>query len=312
MSKCFAALIALSIICVFARQSAAQADPKPRPSRSPTQLSMSEIVMMPVVYRIAGMDKVKVKSDLKYSKADDPNLLMDIYSPPNLAKNEKLPAVVFIHGAAGAEYKPKNWGFYVSWGRLIGASGFIGVNFTHRLSGQKTSLEDSAGDVEAAVSYIRTNADSLNIDKNRVCLVAYSGGGALLAPAIRDKPTYVRCLVSFYAYMDISQSGNLFAATESAETLRKFSPLNYLADGSDKLAPMFIARAGLDQIPTMNDSIDRFIREALARNVALTFANHPIGVHGFDSQTDDERSREILKSVFAFMKMHLRKTKVAK
>ena len=119
--------------------------------------------MKPVVYRVAGMDKVRVKSNLKYTDVDNPNLLMDVYSPPNLAKGEKLPAVIFIHGAAGAEYKPKDWGFYISWGRLVGASGFIGVNFTHRLSGQKTSLEDSAGDVAAVINYIRANADSLNI-----------------------------------------------------------------------------------------------------------------------------------------------------
>ena len=75
---------------------------------------------------------------------------------------------------------------------------------------------------------------------------------------------------------------------------------------------MFIARAGLDQIPTMNDSIDRFIGEALAKNVTLTFANHPNGVHGFDNQTDDERSREILQSAIAFMKLHLGMTKVPK
>jgi len=35
----------------------------------------------------------------------------------------------------------------------------------------------------------------------------------------------------------------------------------------------------------MRDSIDRFINEALAKNIALTFANHPQGVHGFDNQT---------------------------
>ncbi len=277
-----------------------------------SQRNLRDLVMKPVVYRVAGMDKVRVKSNLKYTDVDNPNLLMDVYSPPNLAKGEKLPAVIFIHGAAGAEYKPKDWGFYISWGRLVGASGFIGVNFTHRLSGQKTSLEDSAGDVAAVINYIRANADSLNIDKDRICLAAYSGGGVLLAPAIRDKPDYVRCLVSFYAYLDISQIGNFFAATESAETLRKFSPINYLANGSDKIAPMFIARAGLDQIPTMNDSIDRFINEALAKNVALTFANHPNGVHGFDNQTDDERSREILQSAIAFMKLHLGMTKVTK
>jgi len=38
---------------------------------------------------------------------------------------------------------------------------------------------------------------------------------------------------------------------------------------------------------------------------AITFANHPSGVHGFDNQNDDNRSREIIRSVLAFMKSHL-------
>jgi hypothetical protein len=68
---------------------------------------------------------------------------------------------------------------------------------------------------------------------------------------------------------------------------------------------VFIARAGLDEIPTLNDSIDRFTREAISGNAAVTVVNHPRGVHGFDVLTDDERSREIIRSALAFMKTHL-------
>ncbi len=236
MKFSFVILFSLFTFCAFARYGYAQE--KQTPPRS-----LREIVMMPVVYRVAGMDKVGVKSNLKYTAVDNPNLLMD--------------------------------------------------------------------DVAAAINYVRANADSLNIDKDRICLTAYSAGGALLASAMRDKPGYVRCLVGFYSFMDIRQNGNFFAANETAETLQKFSPLNYLANDSGKIAPLFVARAGLDQIPTMNDSIDRFVRLALAKNAALSFANHPHGVHGFDSQTDDERSREIIQSAITFMKLHLNTAKAA-
>lgn len=143
--------------------------------------------------------------------------------------------------------------------------------------------------------------------KDRICLAAYSGGGVLLAPAMRDKPSYIRCFVGFYAYLDVQQSGNFFSQTESPETLKKFSPINYLPNDPEKIAPIFLARAGRDQIATMNDSIDRFIGEALAKNAPLTMMNHPNGVHGFDNQTDDDRSREIIQSAIAFMKRHLNK-----
>jgi len=62
---------------------------------------------------------------------------------------------------------------------------------------------------------------------------------------------------------------------------------------------------GCHEVPTMDDSIDRFIKEAVVANVALTFANHPQGVHGFDNQNNDDRSREIIRTALEFMKAHL-------
>jgi acetyl esterase/lipase len=265
---------------------------------------MREIVNMPVVYRVPGMDKVVVKTDLKYTNANDPNLLMDIYIPPGLAKSDRRPAVVFIHGGAASAFKPKDWGVYKSWGRLVAASGMIAVTFTHRLGYPKPLLAEAASDVTAAVDYIRANADSFNVDKDRLCLAAYSAGGPMLSLAMRDKPQYVRCLVAFYAFLDIQQS-EPHRANETHEMVKSFSPITYLASDAAKIPPMFIARAGLDEVPTMNDSIDRFIREAISKNASIIVANHPRGVHGFDNQTDDERSREIIRSAIEFMKFHL-------
>jgi hypothetical protein len=90
-------------------------------------------------------------------------------------------------------------------------------------------------------------------------------GGAMLGSAMRDKLEYIRCMARFYAFMDIRRKGNLFTANESPETLKKFSPITYLANNSGKIAPLFIARAGRDQVPTMNDSIDRSSGKQLQR-----------------------------------------------
>ena len=263
---------------------------------------------MPVVYRVAGMDKVVIKPNLKYSDIDNPNLLLDVYIPHGLTKTARRPAVIFIHGSAGAEARAKDWGFYLSWGRLIAASGFVGVTFTHRLGFPKPLLQESVDDVNAAIAYVRANADSLNINKDRICLAAYSGGGPLLSLGLRQPAQYVRCLVSFYAFLDIQQSPS-HRDNETAEMIRTMSPINYLrretASDAARIPPIFIARAGLDAIPTMNDSIDRFISEALKANVSIIVANHPQGVHGFDSQNDDDRSREIIRNAIDFMKTHL-------
>lgn len=265
---------------------------------------MHEIVTMPVVYSIPGMDKVIVKSDLKYTDVNEPHVLMDIYIPPRLKKDELRPLVLFIHGSVPPGSPAKNMGVYRSWGRLVAASGMVGVTFTHRLGYPKPQLSEASSDVNAAVNFIRTNAASLHIDKFRICLVAYSGGGPMLSMAMRDRPAYVRCLVAFYAFLDVQQS-ELHQNYETPVALKSFSPITYLANDPGTIVPIFIARAGLDDIPTLNDSIDRFTREAISRNAAIIVANHPKGVHGFDTQTDDDMSREIIRSVLAFMKTNL-------
>src|SRR5947207_2764314 len=131
----------------------------------PEVREMARKVMMPVVYKVPGMDKVKVVQNLKYAQTDDPNILMDVYQPPDLAQGEKRAAVILIHGGVKTEYTPKDWGIYTTWGRLIAASGFVGVTFTHRLEYPGKSLENAAQDVTAAIAYVRANADKYNVDK---------------------------------------------------------------------------------------------------------------------------------------------------
>ena|SRR5437764_6241558 len=99
-------IIFLAILGATASTSAAQ-------NKQPDDVrAMAKRVMMPVVLKVPGMDKVKVVENLKYTKSDDPNVLMDIYIPPDLSENEERPAVIFLHGGAKTDYTPKDWGVY--------------------------------------------------------------------------------------------------------------------------------------------------------------------------------------------------------
>src|SRR5262249_32256859 len=129
------------------------------------------------------------------------------------------------------------------------------------------------------------------------------GGGPRVSRAVGGEMAFVVCLIAFFSFMDVRKSD--YRKPEDAETLKIFSPITYLSKEPSKIPPIFIARAGRDEVPTMDDSIDRFIKEALAADIALSFANHPQGVHGFDNQNNDDRSREIIRSALQFMKRHL-------
>src|SRR6267154_2298352 len=107
-----------------------ESNPPSVPSTTRRAKTPAERVMPPVVYQLPGMDDVIVQSNLKYSEVDNPFLLMDIYTPPSVSGKAASPVVVFVHGAAGAQYKPKDWGLFRSWGRLIAAAGMIAAVFT--------------------------------------------------------------------------------------------------------------------------------------------------------------------------------------
>ncbi len=295
MNKSLNGLVAVWIACASVAVHAQGAREK----------TFEEIVNSPVVLKLPGADKVRVTQDLRYSTAGDPNLLMDVYSPPGLKNGERRPVVLFIHGGAGSESRPKDWGIYRDWGRLAAASGLVGVTFTHRLGFPKPFLQDSAADVAAALDYVRANAPKFGADPDRICLAAYSAGGPLLTVGWDEKRPYVRCLVAVYAFLDIQQS-SLHRDNEPAERVRQFAMIEHLAEPRAKEIPMLVARAGRDAIPTMNDSIDRFIARAIAENANVVVWNHPTGVHGFDNQNDDDRSREIIGAILEFVKRHTR------
>jgi acetyl esterase/lipase len=121
---------------------------------------------------------------------------------------------------------------------------------------------------------------------------------------MRDVPEFVRCLVSYYAILDLQVPPPGNERDLSEETRKEFSPLFHLTMNALKLPPVFIARAGLDNL-WLNATVDRFIHEAIARNAALEIITHPGGHHGFDILDDDERSRVIIQRTLLFLKTHL-------
>jgi acetyl esterase/lipase len=236
----------------------------------------AEMVLMPVVYRLPGMDTTRVVPNLTYSDVASPYLLMDVYLPADV-EAARRPVVVLIHGGGKPEYRAKDWGVFKSWGRLIAASGMVGVAFTHRLGYPEPFLEEATADLAHALAYVRTNAESWNADSDRIGLMAFSAGGPLLAGAMSERPPFVRCAASLYAFLGMQPS-----------TL-----------------PMFIARAGQDVNPGLNAGMDQFIAAALAANAPVTVVNHPVGEHGFDMLNDDDRSREVIRGLLAFFQTHL-------
>ena len=252
----------------------------------------------PVVLTIPGMDRLSIRRDIIYKRDGATSLAMDVYTPPSLPAGSTRPAVIFIHGglpASLASMKPKDWGVYQSYGRSVAASGLAGVTFNYRMAYPDPDLEGAASDVTDLISYVRQHGLELGIDKDRICLAAYSAGGPMLSLGMSASAPYVKSLVAMYAILDVRHSP-LYGKCCTADELRRFSPAAYLDSRVGKLPPIFVARAGRDEVPGLLEGMDGFVARAIATDAPIEFLNDPGASHAFDNQPADPGAMAVVRA----------------
>lgn len=255
-----------------------------------------------VVCRVAGMDGVRVRRGVAYHATDAGPLTMDIYQPPGDAGRVPTPAVVIVAGfpdpgferAVGCKFK--EMGSTTSWARLLAASGLAAINYTNR---------EPAADVHALLRYVRRNEGELGIDASRIGLWASSGNVPVaLSVLMREGAGRPRCAALCYGYTLDAGGTDAVAGASVAWGFANPCAGKSVADLPQDV-PLFVARAGRDEMPRLNETLDRFVSDALTHNLPLTLVNHPAGPHAFDLLDDSETTREIIGRILAFMRLHL-------
>jgi acetyl esterase/lipase len=183
----------------------------------------------------------------------------------------------------------------ISWAQLIAASGLIAVAYTNR---------EPEADLHALLDYLRQNAAAMGIDGEKMAIVAASGHAPLALSVVMSRAAGLRCAAFSCGYMlDVDGSTGVAGA---AATWGFVNPCaGKTIDDMPDDVPLFIARAGLDHFPHVNEMLDRFVADAVRRNLPITFVNHAKGPHGFDLFDDSEMSREIVRAILAFLRFHL-------
>ncbi len=255
----------------------------------------------PVVYQTPAADAATIRQNLEYPSADGTALTMDVYSPPDAQSGARLPAVIFVSGYSDPGFqkmlgcKFKVMASYVSWGKLMAASGMVALVYENR---------DPAADLQAVLQHVRQNAASLGIDEHRIGVWACSGNVPLaLSLLMQADNAALKCAVLCYGLMlDLDGSTNVAQAAQMFGFVN--SCVGKTVDDLPPGLPLFVARAGQDT-PQLNETLDRFVAAALRRNLPLSFVNHHTGPHAFDVLDDSETSREIIRQILAFMQFHL-------
>jgi hypothetical protein len=262
-----------------------------------------EITKKKIVYTMPAAQAVTIRRDVEYQVTDAGPLTMDIYHPPDSESAAKIPAVIFVNGYPdpGAQKilgcKFKEMESYISWAQLTAASDLAAITYT--------TGKEPASDMRALLQYVRQNAADLGIDENRIGLWACSGHVPnALSVLTQEDREYLKLAVLLYGCML-----DLDGFTHMSEAAKTWGFANPCAGKSvedlPRDIPLFIARAGRDETPHLNETLDRFLGKAMACNLPVTFVNHPEAAHAFDLFDDSETSREIIRLVLAFMRFHL-------
>ena len=253
------------------------------------------ITMQPVVYRIPGMEEVIVRLDIEYAS----DRTIDLYYPPDAKRGERRPAVIFVTGSPDAGFQARlgcrqnEMASYVSWSRLAAASGLVAITYTN---------QNPAADAHNVLAFVRENAASLDIDREKIGIWSCSGNvPAALSLLMSETLT---CAALCYGFML-----DLDGGTAVSEAQKQWGFANPAAgksvDDIPRDLPLLIVRAGRDEFAGLNDAIDRFAAHALARNLPITLVNHATGPHSFDLFDDSDRSHAIIRQILEFLRSHL-------
>ncbi len=253
---------------------------------------LQELAQREIVYRVPGSEAVQPRG-LTYRSTTGVGLPMDIYYPSANA-GKLAPIVVVAFGYTDPDGRVRRFGPLTSWARLLARSGIATVLY---------GTAAPATDLDAVLSHLRQQADTLGLDTARIGLFATSGNAPVaLSTIMRDGD--VRCAALLCGYT-MDMDGSTVVRDMAAQAGFVDACVGRSVDDLPASLPMLFVRAGHDQFPGLNDRLDQLIARGLARNLSLTLINHPPGGHGFDIYEQTALSERVIRHVVAFLQLHL-------
>ena len=238
-----------------------------------------EVTAQEVVYQVPGMDRVAVKANVPYKKVDGRELRLDLYYPLDFKEGSLRPAVIFVNGVGGStDASLKDWGIYKSWGRLVAASGWIGVTFESRGGGPSI---DASPDIADLLRFVRSDGARLGIQADRVAAWMCSGNvtsGLKVVMRDADAKPPLRAAVVYYGTSD---------------------PPSLRTD-----LPVLLVKAGRDNA-RLNAGIDALAARAASAHAHWTVVYAPESHHAFDALDETDESRRIVRETLAFLGEYL-------
>lgn len=270
---------------------------------------------------------IDVVKNVRYGKAGDTDLLLDVYRPKIMPK-EPMPAVVWIHGGAwayGDKEKPLA-GF-------LAYHGYFVVSIDYRLA-PLHKFPAAVEDCKCAVRWLRANAAQMRVDANRIGVWGASAGGQLAAMVgLTDErkefdgnggqagqSSRVEAVCAFFPPTQWEPSVdndarqreillNFLGASYAAkpDLYRRASPMTYV---TKEAPPFLLVHGDADpEVPvSQSERLDAALRQAGAE---VTFIRVKNANHSFQSANGSPITpsyQDIQRTAISFLAKHLKKS----
>ena len=157
---------------------------------------------------------VTVQHDLEYLGANRTEKL-DLYQPKNRSAGTRSPAIVIIHGGGWVNGDKNRTREFVT-GTSLAQAGYVCISINYKL-GKNNCWPQNLHDCKNAVRWLRTNAEKLDIDPDKIGVIGGSAGGHLAmmiaytgdSPSLSPKQPYpgvsdkVRACVNMYGISNL-------------------------------------------------------------------------------------------------------------
>jgi acetyl esterase/lipase len=223
---------------------------------------------------------------------------MDVYTPPDARDGQKFPAVIFVMGFHDEIISDwigtvlKEHPCYHSWGRLVAASGMVGIAY------QTTDMND----LYHVVDFIRENNEELGIDDSKIGLWSASANPpTAIAYLLSEEGKDLIFSVFHYALMS-SPDGYMqdeIAAVNSGSDHPWYYPKPIGTIPSN--VPLYIGIAELDYIECAPETAFHFALLAAQAGADVTIDHYGGGEHGYDFYDHSARSARMVRDSLQFM-----------
>lgn len=262
-------------------------------------------------------DDIRVERDVAYLPADRKQKA-DLYFPKQMPAGKPVPGVIIIHGG-GFNDGDKDRRREINIGSTLARRGYVGMSIDYKLWNKyaKTpTWPQSLYDAKTAVRWLRTNAQRLGVDPDRVGAIGCSAGGNLVSMLAVTGPedgleppggdtsvsTRVQCAIDLYGAVDLMNYHDMkmFLKTreEDPEAYRKASPIFYCDKGD---SPVLLIHGTGDETVAVSQS-ETFAKALAAGGVEHDLIVIPDAPHTFDLDYD---RYDVKTPVLAFFAKHL-------